>query len=724
MRPPPDAAPFDLLPPTERPFFDRFGNGLVIVLPSQRPGPTGWGRGGPPHGGAWIHLGEDGKARAFTGKVDVGQGTRTALSLLVAEELRLPLASVELAMGDTAVCPWDMGTFGSRSMPDAGEHLRMTGAAARVLLVELAAKTLGVAPGEVDLSDGRAWVRGGSSPRRVTYGDLVKGLRRVEMVPPSTRPTPPSEWTRAGRPTPNLGAREIVTGMRRYTSDLRPDGMLHGKVLFAPTYGSKLLRVDLSYAQALPGVTAVHQGDFVGVAAPDLSTAQAALKALRAEWATTPQPSEKEIVEYLRHHPTDAEDSWDVIRHEVGNVDIALASAPISLRETYTTAYIAHVPMETHAVLASWEGDRLTVWMGAQTPFRARDAVSHALGLAPANVRIVVPPMGSGFGGKHSADLAARAARLARSAGRPVLITFTREEEFTQAYFRPMAVIDIRSGAEEDGSLTAWQFHDLNAGSAAALPPYRVAHQRISNQPAASPLSQGSYRALAATANNFARESHLDELAARVGADPVEYRLRYLTDDRLATVLRVVAERAGWAVRPGSDARRRDRGRGIAVGLEKEGRVATFAEVRVHPDRRLEVVRIVTGFESGAIVHPTNLRSQVEGGTVMALGGALFEAIHFERGRVVNPKLSLYRIPRFRDVPPIEVILVDRQDLPSQGAGETPLIAVAPAVANAIFDATGQRLRSLPLVPDGTIPSAARPRERRADRSESSRPPK
>ncbi|MGD0249418.1 MAG: molybdopterin cofactor-binding domain-containing protein [Thermoplasmata archaeon] len=701
-----EVVPFDLLPPTERAYFDRFGDGLVVVLPAQRPSAEGWGRGGPPHGGAWIHLGEEGMARAFTGKVEVGQGTKTALSLLVAEELRLPLGLVELTMGDTDVCPWDMGTFGSRSMPDAGEHLRTTGAAARTFLLEIAAAKLEVAVRDLDFSDGRVWVKGTESSHSVGFGELVKGLRRVEMVPPSTQPVPPSEWTRAGRPTTNLGGREVVTGSRQYTSDLHLPGMLYGKVLFPPAYGAKLRHVDLSRAQALPGVTAVHEGDFVAVAAPSLLTAHAAVRAIRADWETTPQPSEKHLVEYLRQHPAEGEEFWDVIHHEAGNVTAALAAASVSLEETYTTAFIAHVPMETHAVVATWEDGRLTVWLGTQTPFRARDALADALGLHPSNVRVVVPPTGSGFGGKHAAELAVGAARLAKAAGRPVRITYSREEEFTQAYFRPMAVIDIRSGATKEGEITAWQFHNLNAGSAAARIPYKVPNQKIDNQPASSPLPQGSYRALAAVANNFARESHVDELAARFGADPVEYRLRHVADDRLAAVLRAVAERAGWVARPQEPRRAPGpgHGRGIAVGLEKGGRVATFAEVEAHSDRRLEVVRIVTGFECGAIVHPTNLRSQVEGGTIMALGGALFEAVHFEDGRVLNPKLSQYRVPRFGDVPSIEVVLLDRRDLPAQGGGEAPLLAVAPAIANAIYDATGQRLRSLPLVPDGTLP--------------------
>ncbi len=706
MNPSPAGLPYDLAPAEERDYFARLGPGLVMVLPPRPPGPSGWGAGGPPHGGAWIHLGEDGRARAFTGKVEVGQGTRTALSLLVAEELALPLAAVELTMGDTDVSPWDMGTFGSRSMLDVGEHLRATAAALGDLLRELAAPALGRPVSELELANGEVRARGEARGPSVRYGTLARGLRRIATVPATVHPRGPAEWQRAGRPTSNLGAIEVVTGARQYASDLRLPGMLHGRILFPPAYGARLRRIDLDRARALPGVTVVREGDFVAVAAPDPLLAGRALRALAAEWATEPQPSELEIVEYLRRHPAEGEDFWDVVHYTVGDVESALARAPVSLRATYTTAYIAHVPMETHAALASWEGERLTVWVGTQTPFRARESVADALGVRPADVRVVVPPTGSGFGGKHAHDLAIGAARLARAAGRPVRIVFTREEEFSHAYFRPMAVVEIRSGAELDGRLTAWQLHDLNAGSAAARGPYRVPNQRVENQPAESPLPQGSYRALAATANTFARESHMDELAARVGADPVEYRLRHLEDERLAAVLRAVAERVGWRPRavPSGPAAPPALGRGVAVGLEKGGRVATCAEVAVDEARRLEVRRIVTGFECGAIVHPANLRSQVEGGTVMALGGALFEAVHFAGGRILNPKLSEYRVPRFRDVPPIEVLLVDRRDLPSEGAGETPLIAVAPAVANAIFDATGRRLRTLPLAPDGAVP--------------------
>jgi len=695
--------PFDLLPIEQRPYFDRLGNGLVVVLPGKRPGPSGWDQGGPPHGGSWVHIGEDGIARAFSGKVEVGQGTRTALSLVVAEELRVPLSSVELTMGDTDVCPWDMGTFGSRSMPDAAQHLRTTGTAARAALVRLAASRLGVSPNEVELEEGVARIRGKKDGGAVRFGDLVRGLRKVEIVDPATHLEPPSSWTRAGHPAEDVASHEVVTGSRRYTSDLQLPGMGHGRFLFPPSYGAKLRNVDAAPARAMPGVVVVQEGDFVGVVAPDMLTARTALRAIRAEWETIPQPSDHEIIEYLRQHPAEGEDFWDVLHHETGDVAEALTSAAAKFHETYTTAYIAHAPLETHAAVAAWQDGRVTVWVGTQTPFRTRDAISDALGIPPTSVRVVVPPTGSGFGGKHASELAIGTARLAKAAGRPVRVVFSRQEEFTQAYFRPMAVIDVRSSVANDGTMTAWEFHVLNAGSAAARIPYRVANQKIDNQPTESPLPQGSYRALAATANNFARESHIDEVAAQLGVDPVEFRLHHLADDRLAAVLRAVAERADWSPRPSPSSKPDGMGRGIAIGLEKGGRVATFAEVAVGDDRRVEVRRIVTGYECGAIVHPSNLRSQVEGGTVMALGGALFEAIRFDNGRVRNPRFSEYRVPRFQDVPSIDVLLLDRKDLPSQGGGETPLIAVAPAIANAIFDATGTRLRTLPLIPDGIV---------------------
>jgi isoquinoline 1-oxidoreductase len=401
---------------------------------------------------------------------------------------------------------------------------------------------------------------------------------------------------------------------------------------------------------------------------------------------------------FLRAHPVDAQDWSGAFADETGDVVAALDAATVSIANTYTCAYIAHAPMETRAAVAAWSEDRVTVWTATQRPFATRSAVAEALAIDEAAVRVVVPDSGNAFGGKHEPDVAIAAARLALHAGAPVKLHWTREEEFTHAYFRPAAVMDVRAAASSDGDLTAWDFLNINSGAAAISTPYDVPNRRVRHQPAASPLRQGSYRALAATANNFARESAMDELAHELRVDPRAFRLQHVDDERLAAVLERATAEFGWDDRP----REPGYGTGLAIGCEKGGRVANCVFVRVDGDR-LTIMRVVTAFECGAIVHPDNLRNQVIGATIMGLGGALFEAIHFDDGRILNPRFSDYRVPRFTDIPPIDVVLVDRPDLPSAGAGETPIIAIAPAVANAIFDATGRRYRSLPMFRDGTL---------------------
>jgi isoquinoline 1-oxidoreductase len=312
-----------------------------------------------------------------------------------------------------------------------------------------------------------------------------------------------------------------------------------------------------------------------------------------------------------------------------------------------------------------------------------------------------MPDTGSGYGGKHTGEAAIEAARLARGARRPVSLVWTRNEELTWAYFRPAGVIDVRAALDASGRITAWEFHNYNSGPSGIRSPYEIANQRIEFHGAKSPLRQGSYRGLAATANHFAREVHMDEMAAAAGVDPLAFRRKHLRDERIAGVLDAAATTFGW------DSRKRASGRGygLACGTEKGGYVATCAEVAIE-GRDLRVARVAVAFECGAIVNPDGLKNQVEGAVVQGLGGALFEAIAFEDGRVVNARFADYRVPRFHDVPVIDTVLVNRPDLPSAGAGETPIVGIAPAIANAIFDATGVRLRALPLVPEG-LPAAS-----------------
>jgi isoquinoline 1-oxidoreductase len=569
-------------------------------------------------------------------------------------------------------------------------QLRKVSAAARNLLIEIAAKQWQVDTQKLTAEQGR--VIDPQSKRSVDYATLVRGQQLTASIPAEDPLIPAPKWQVLGRSQAKRDGRDFVTGKHLYPSDQKLPDMWYGKVLRQASFGATLASVDLTAAEKM-GAVAVRDGNFVGVAAPSSALATSALAAIHAQWKEQPQPSNKELFDYLRKNSEAGDDPFNA-----GNFDQAFASAPHQLRQTYTVSYIAHVPLEPRAALAKWDGDSLTVWTGTQRPFGVRSELAEAFRMPEGKIRVLMPDTGSAYGGKHSGETAIEAARLARAAKRPIKINWTREEEFTWAYFRPAGVIDVASGATAEGLISAWEFHNYNSGSAGIRTYYEIPNQRILFHESHSPLRQGSYRALAATANHFARESHMDELAHELKMDPLDFRIKNLKNDRLRAVFTAAAEKFGWASRktmPGI-------GFGMGGGYEKLGNVATFVEV--HVDRNsgdVNIARVVTAFECGAVVNPDNLRNQIEGANVQGLGGALFEAIEFENGKILNSRLSRYRVPRFSDLPPIQTILLDRKDIPSAGAGECPLIGLAPAIANAIFDASGVRLRSLPLVPNG-----------------------
>ena len=316
-----------------------------------------------------------------------------------------------------------------------------------------------------------------------------------------------------------------------------------------------------------------------------------------------------------------------------------------------------------------------------------------AFGLAEDKVRVIMPDTGSGYGGKHSGEAAIEAARLAKAAGAPVKLAWTREEEFTWAYFRPAGVIEVSAATKPDGTITSWEFHNINSGPSGLRSPYEIPGAREQAHQSKSPLKQGSYRGLAATANHFARECYMDELAHALGMDPLAFRLKNATDERLRAVLQAAAEKFNW--------KDRKKATGIAAGFEKGGYVATCAEIDIGATGQVKVVRVVEAFECGAVINPEHLRNQIEGSIMMGIGGALFEHIDFSAGKLETNRLSRYRVPRFADMPAIETVLVNRKDLTPAGAGETPIVGIAPAIGNAIFAATGRRIRSLPMAPQG-----------------------
>ncbi|MGA8044494.1 MAG: molybdopterin cofactor-binding domain-containing protein [Terracidiphilus sp.] len=697
-----DAPRRDIFELDRRGFLKILGSGLLICMtdsptPAQESGRTFGGHELPKDVSSWLHIAADGQVTVFTGKVEVGQNIRTSLAQQVAEELRVRFDSITMMMGDTDLVPWDMGTFGSRTTPTMAPVLRTMASAARASLMEMAAKRWNLNATELTASDGKVTDQKGS--RSLTYGELTRGENLVQVVTVDPALTPATQWKVAGTPVPKAGCRDFVTGKHKYPSDIVRPGMLFGAVLRPEGFNATLESIDTSAAEKLPGVKLVRDGDFVGTVAPDAYTSQKAVEAIHAKWNVPAQPSNQVLFEYLKSNPVAGRDEG--LEHKTGSVEEAMAAADLKLNEQYTVQYIAHSPLEPRAAVAEWNGDKLTVWTGTQRPFGVRDELMQAFHLSPAQVRVIQPDMGSGYGGKHTGEAALEAARLAKAVGKPVKVVWTRSEEMTWAYFRPAGLIEIKAGARRDGTLVAWEHHNYNSGPAAIGTPYDVANQVIQFHPTNSPLRQGSYRGLAATANHFARETHMDAMAYAVKMDPLDFRLRNLTDKRLRAVFEKSAEGFGWGRAKSTP----ERGFGIAGGTDKGGYIATCAEVAIDPaTKKVRIQRVVQAWECGAIVNPDGLRNQVMGAMVQAIGGALFEQILFANGRILNPHFAEYRLPRFKDTPQVEVILIDRKDLPSAGAGETGIVGLAPAVGNAIFAATGERLRNMPMAPDMQTP--------------------
>ena len=673
-----------------RDFLRLCGGGLLVCLAgdaaAQESG-HGWGEHPLPQQiSAWLAIDANSQVTVFTGKVECGQNIRTSLAQSVAEELRVPLDSIAMVMGDTDLVPWDAGTFGSRTTPTMGPQLRAMAAAARGLLIETAARRWNTDAANLIAAAGK--VTNPGSGLSLSYGEVTRGEKLTQTVSGDPPLTPAAQWKIAGAPVPKVNGRDFVTGRHQYPSDIARPGMLYGKVLRPSGFHATLASLDTSAAEKIPGAQIVHDGDFIGVVGPDEFAAEQALTAIAAKWTVPPQISDQALFTFLQKNaePGDAA--------AIAAVDQAIAASDLTLTRQYTVQYIAHAPLEPRAAVAEWSGGRLTVWTGTQRPFGVREELARAFRIPESQVRVLMPDMGSAYGGKHSGECAVEAARLAKAAGKAVRLVWTREEEFTWAYFRPAGVMEIRSRVRRDGTLLAWAQHNINSGPSGIETPYNVASKLGQfHEVSDPPLRQGSYRALAATANHFARETHMDELAHQLNMDPLEFRLKNLTDPRLRAVFEAAAQQFGW----GKTSPTPQRGVGIAGGTEKGGYVAACAEVEIGSDQRVHVRRVVQAWESGAIVNPDGLRNQNMGAIVQGLGGALFEQVRFANGRILNPDFGDYRVPRFRDTPLVEVILLDRKDLPSAGAGETGIVAVAPAIGNAIFAATGTRPRSMPM---------------------------
>ncbi len=641
-----------------------------------------------------LHIADDGTITVLTGKIECGQGIRTTLTQVAAEELRLEPARVRLVMGDTALVPDDGGTWGSLTTPQTVPVIRQACAAIRELLCRCAAEEwrsdaskLAVSNGEVHSQNGRVY----------SYRDLARSPLFANAVTVGGSPTSPTDWQICGTPLPNVNGPAMVSGSLRYSSDLFLDTLLHGVVIHPPNHRCHLLSYDASKAEHLPAVRVIHESDFLGVTASTPEQAATAASLIEARWNNAELGDPEHLFRDLKAKakPPDPDQSsrYPALLGK-GSLSAGMAAAPHRFESQYQIAYIAHVPLETRTAVAHWQGDRITVRCGTQAPFVVRAEIAKAFNLPEENVRIVVSDTGSGYGGKHDAECELEAARLARGTQQPVRLAWSRHDEFTQSYCRPAAVMEVRSGVNADGKLLAWDFHNYNGGAASLPPPYLIPNLQAAFHESESPLRQGSYRSLAAVGNTFARETHLNEIAAALRIDPLELRLRNIENPRLLAVLTRAAERFGW----GKHKNGNGVGYGLACNIEKGGHLALFTELHVE-GVQVHLRRMVAAFDAGAVINPDILSNQVEGAIIQGIGGALFEQLTFDQKRILNGRLSAYRVPRFSDVPEIEVLLIDNRGVPSSGAGESPITATAPSIGAALFAATGQRIRQLPMLP-------------------------
>jgi len=691
------------LPLDRRQFLKVVGGGIIVLMTipdaeaMPQEGRFGGRRALPQDFNAFLRIGEDGRVTGFTGKIEMGQGVVTSLAQMLAEELAVPLDSVDMVMGDTDLCPWDMGTFGSMSTRVFGPAFRAAAAEAKAVLVELAAENLQVPKEHLKVKAGV--VSDDTGQKKVTYAELAKGKKILRHVKGAALETP-ADFTIIGKPTLRKDSIAKVTGKAQYAGDLREPGMLCAKILRPPVHGAKLLSADTAGAREVAGAQVVQDGDLIAVLHQYPDVAQEALTKINAQYdRPAPIADDKTIFDHLLSVAPQGQ-----TMAEGGDLAEGQKAARLVVEEKYLNSYVSHAPVEPHTALAKIEGDKATVWASTQTPFALKEAAASLLGFPSQNVRVITPFVGGGFGGKSNNQQALEAVRLAKLTGKPVQVGWTRAEEFFYDTFRPAAIVKIKAGISESGLISFWDYGEYFAGDRGAAQFYNIPHHRTvgygsgwSAPHGSHPFGTGPWRAPGNNTNTFARESHIDILASRAGADAVEFRLKNLQDTRMRHVLQTVAEKFGWSPAKAPSGR----GYGVSCGLDAGTYVVHMAEVEVDKNTgSVQVKRVVCAQDMGLCVNPEGARLQMEGAITMGMGYALREEVRFTGGEIHDANFDTYTVPHFSWLPEIEAIIVDAQDLPAQGGGEPAIIGMGAVIANAVFDATGARLFELPMTPE------------------------
>jgi len=687
-----------------RDFMKKIGGGLIIVF-SVSDLPLLSGCNAEPvkkrNMNAYLRIGEDRRVTLYTGKIEMGQGPVTSLPMMLADELDVNLDSIDIVMGDTDLCPWDEGTYGSLSTRVFGQTLRLAGAEARAILMEMAARELSVSTDQLTVSEGIVSVKTDKT-KRISYAELTRGKEIFESIKKKPSVKKASEFKVMGKSLLHSDGLVKVTGTAMYSGDIQLPGMMYARVVRPPSLGAKLISVDLSGAKNMEGVEIVRDGDFIAVLHTSQDMADIAVTKVKTEYKEEEfHVDNQNIFDYLIEKGTE--------NNEIdsgGNLEEGENKSDKLFDSEYRDPYLAHAPIENHTATAVFEGEKLKIWASCQTPYPRKEEVAEVLGIPEKNVRLMQIFVGGGFGGKIYNPQVIEVARLAKLSGKPVQLVYSRREEFLYDRLRPASVVKIRSGLDAHGRISFWDYGIYFGGQRGAKHFYNIPDHRtqIFGAPRGSrvhPFYTGAWRAPSNNTNTFARESQIEIMAAAAGEDAFEFRFKHLKGDpKMTEVLRTAADKFGWTPAKGPSGR----GYGLACGKDAGTDVAVIVEVEVNKETgHVKVKRAVCSQNMGMVVNPQGTIIQAEGCIIMGLGYALSEEIKFAGRKMLTRNFDTYELTRFSWMPQIDVVLIDAQDDPPQGGGEPAIICMGGAIGNAIFDATGARLYQLPMTPERVL---------------------
>ena len=651
---------------------------------------------------AYLRVKEDGRVDCYTGKIEMGQGIITSLAQVLAEELEISIYSVDMIMGDTELCPYDAGTWGSLTTRFADPVLRAAAAEAREVLIDLAAEHLGVPEEMLDISDGTIFAKNDTS-KKISYSELTKGLKIIKTLKKRPEIKKSKDFKIIGKSVMSLDAESKVTGKAKYSADIKLPDMVYATIVRPEIFGSKKIQVDSSKLSDFEGAVLVEDGDLVAIVHTDPEITYKASKKVKVTWESPEAKADNEnIFQYFEDNISD-----NKVFEEGGSLTAGRAASEIIVEADYYDGYKAHASIETHTATCYFKDDKLTMWASSQTPFGTREQLAKTFDLPLEKVHLKQIFLGGGFGGKIYNQQAIEAAKIAKLSGKPVQLTWSRKEEFLYDRFRTAALMKITSGVDKNGKLKLWDFDIYCAGTRGTKLFYGIADNRtrIFKDDDIHPFGTGAWRAPGNNSTTFARESHIDAMADAVGIDALEFRLNNLINENMSNALKLAAKTFDW-----KRTKQEGHGYGIALGQDAGTSVAMIAEVYVNKTTgEVQPIRVVCGQDMGQVVNPHGATLQTEGGITMGLGYALYEDIEFNGGNVKSTNFNNYEITKFSKTPKIECVFVDNMDSKPQGAGEPAIVCVGGAIANAVFDACGARVNRMPLIPQRILEALQNP---------------